>query len=177
MGTNNITVGTNGAIETTYDLHNPQGSLFLNGKMFLHQHNSFATVVISNGPPLAAGTYTFAQLNAAYPSHFPAVWTQQNGSAYSTGSGSITVGNAPPTPPPPQFTSVVVSGGSIILSGTNAPSVAGYAYDVYRATNVDTPRTDWILDGTGNFDINGFFNYTNTLLPRAPRQFYIIRMP
>ena len=37
LGTNSITVGTNGALETAYDLNDPSAILFLNGRLFLHQ--------------------------------------------------------------------------------------------------------------------------------------------
>jgi len=95
LGTNDIMVSTNGAFETTYDIANPDGSLVLDGRMYLHQNDRFRSVTVA-GTALAAGTYSFAQLNAAYPANFPATWTPQTGATnYTTGSGSITVGNVP----------------------------------------------------------------------------------
>ncbi|HEY5914252.1 MAG TPA: immunoglobulin domain-containing protein [Verrucomicrobiae bacterium] len=94
LGTNTITIGANGALETLYDINNPQGDLILDGQMFLHQNDVFHAVRVS-GFDLAPGTYTFAQLNATYPMNFPATWPQQMGSGVSTGSGSITVGQPP----------------------------------------------------------------------------------
>ncbi len=101
LGTNNILVGVSGlsaAIETLYDIHNTNGSLILgaNGKMYLHQSDTFKSALI-NGNPLAPGTYSFVTLNSAYPGYFPSSWTLQNGSPFNTGSGSITV-LANPTP-------------------------------------------------------------------------------
>jgi PKD repeat protein len=90
LGTNSITIGASGYLETTYDLKTTNGILTLNGKLLLHQNDTFKMVTVS-GVQLAAGTYTFAQLNAAYPAYFPASWTLQNGSTVSTGSGSLTV--------------------------------------------------------------------------------------
>lgn len=99
LGTNTITVSANGALETLYDINNPQGDLILDGQMFLHQNDRFHAVTVA-GTPLAPGTYTFAQLNAAYPANFPASWPFQYGSTTSTASGSITViGDAPPQVP------------------------------------------------------------------------------
>jgi hypothetical protein len=99
LGTNDITIGANAALETTYDLNNPNGNLFLNGngRMYLHQNDTFKSLFIS-GVPLAVGNYSFAQLNAAYPTTFPNFWTPQNGAASYTngGSGSITVLVQPP---------------------------------------------------------------------------------
>ena len=98
LGTNTITIGTNGALETTYDIHNPKGTLLLNGKMFLHQNDSFGSVAI-NGTPLAPGVYYFTNLATTYSNSFPVTWKAQTGAAsYTTGSGSLTVlGLVPPT--------------------------------------------------------------------------------
>jgi hypothetical protein len=91
LGTNSITVGTNGALETTYDIHSPKATLILNGRMFLHQNDVFGSVVVA-GTALDPGTYTQAQLAALYPTNFPATWTPKFGAGnFSTGSGSITV--------------------------------------------------------------------------------------
>jgi hypothetical protein len=92
LGTNTITVGTNGSLETTYNIDNPHGNLFLYGQMFLYTSDTFNGVLV-NGGSLAAGTYTFAQLNSAYPANFPAAWPVQVGSTTgtNTGVGSITV--------------------------------------------------------------------------------------
>ncbi len=90
LGTNDIVIGALGALETLYDIANTNGNLILNGKMFLHQNDTFRTVNVS-GAALNQGTYTYAQLAAAYPANFPATWTPQNGSTVSNASGSITV--------------------------------------------------------------------------------------
>jgi hypothetical protein len=94
LGTNSIIVGsqtsTNAALETAYDLNNPNANLFLYGEMFLHQNDTFRSVFI-NGVPLTNGTYSFATLNSAFPGTFPATWTMQTGSSVNTGSGQITV--------------------------------------------------------------------------------------
>jgi len=91
LGTNDITIAAQGALETTYDVNNPSGNLFLNGRMYLHQADTFRSLFV-NGTPLNPGTYTFAQLNTLYPANFPATWTPQTGATnFTTGSGSITV--------------------------------------------------------------------------------------
>src|SRR5207302_8894030 len=74
LGTNHVFVGTNGAVETTYDLVNTNAYLVLanGGRMFLHQTNRFRSAVVS-GVSLPPGTNTFATLNASFPSNFPAV--------------------------------------------------------------------------------------------------------
>jgi Concanavalin A-like lectin/glucanases superfamily/Immunoglobulin domain len=90
LGTNSITVGPDGALETTYDLNSPNAALTVSGRVYLHQHDTFQSVFVGSAA-LAPGTYTFAQLNAAYPNNFPATWTMQSGSTTSGGSGSLTV--------------------------------------------------------------------------------------
>ncbi len=92
LGTNTITIGTNSALETTYNINNPKGNLILNGQMFLYTSNTFNAAVIG-GYGLPAGTYTSAQLNSAYPSNFPTIWPVQVGSSTgtNTGVGYITV--------------------------------------------------------------------------------------
>ncbi len=102
LGTNDITVSANGALETTYDINNGTGSLILDGQMFLHQNDRFKSVVIA-GTPLADGTYTFAQLTNAYPANFPASWPMQLGSGIATGSGSLIIGYVPPPQVQVQF--------------------------------------------------------------------------
>ena len=91
LGTGSIEVNTNGVLETLYDIHDPNSSLSIsNGIMYLHQNDVFQSVTI-DGTPLAVGTWTFAQLNSAYPTNFPASWTPIFNSPFSTASGSITV--------------------------------------------------------------------------------------
>jgi hypothetical protein len=91
LGTNDITIGPEGALETTYDITNTAGSLILQGRMFLHQNDTFRTVTVGT-TPLARGAYTFADLSAQFPNQFPAAWTPQIGAESTVeGSGSITV--------------------------------------------------------------------------------------
>lgn len=92
LGTNSIDVQTNAVLETTYDMHSPGATLSLsNGAVvYLHQNDTFMNVNIG-GTNLAAGKYTFAQLNTAYPTTFPASWTPVMTSTFGSGSGSITV--------------------------------------------------------------------------------------
>ena len=132
LGTNNIFVGTNGltaALETLYDINNTSASLILgaNGKMFLHQNDHFASVTI-NGVALTNGTYSLATLNSVYPANFPASWTQQAGSTFTTGSGQIIVGNVGP-PPSPRITHIGLSGQHcLFLPPTARWAVPGRCY-------------------------------------------------
>jgi hypothetical protein len=155
LGTNNLIVGTNtfvAAVETLYNLNNTNASLILgaNGKMYLHQTNHFASVII-NGTPLTNGTYSFAALNSAYPTKFPAAWARQTGSTFSTGSGQIIVGNAPP--PPPRISNISLTGTALSLSVTNG--AAGGPWILLQSTNVALPLSQWQTNITGTFDGSG----------------------
>lgn len=131
LGTNTITIGTNGALETLYDIYNPNGTLVLDGQMFLHQNDVFHDVIIG-GVPLAPGIYTFAQLSATYPTNFPSGWTPQKGSTFSTASGQITVGDSVP---PPVNINFQLSGSSLQLSWTQGT--------LLESTNVAGP---WVTN-------------------------------
>jgi hypothetical protein len=110
LGTNNITIGTNGVLETAYPINNTNGGLYLEGRMLLTQNDVFENVVIA-GTPLTNGIYTFAQLSKLYPAHFPATWTGVGGTTnVGTGSGSINVGNV--TLPPPNVTLLLQRSGT-----------------------------------------------------------------
>src|SRR6202008_4963728 len=58
LGTNNITVSANGALQTTYDINSTNATLVLNGRMNLTQNDTFLNVII-NGTTLAGGTYSY----------------------------------------------------------------------------------------------------------------------
>ena len=179
LGTNNIIVGTNGltaAVETLYDINDTNASLILgaNGEMFLHQTDSFASVTV-NGTSLANGTYTFATLNGTYPGNFPATWTQQAGSTFTTGSGEIVVGSVVVGPPSsPQITSIGLSGTSLSISATNG--TAGGSWELLQSTNVALPLTQWQTNLTGNFDGSG--NLSTNIVNTATnlQEFYILKV-
>ncbi len=152
LGTNDIAVGVNGALETTYNINNPNGSLTLNGQMFLHQNDTFKSVTIA-ATPLSSGTYSFAQLSTAYPAQFPASWTMQSGSAVSTGSGSITVLTGPPAP---VTLHVQASGGNLQLTWSQGT--------LEESTNVTGP---WTPNTNGS---------PYTVTPAGPLKFYRIHV-
>jgi hypothetical protein len=175
LGTNNLIVGTSGltaAVETLYDLNNPNGSLILgaNGQMFLHRNDHFASVTV-NGVALANGTYSFATLHSNYPTNFPASWTQQAGSTVTTGSGQIIVGNGPLSPP--HLTGISVVGTMMSISATNGAN--GGQYVLRGTTNLTLPLAQWTPILTNRFDGSGNLNLsTNVINPAVPQRFYIL---
>ena len=154
LGTNSITVGTNGVLETSYDINTPAASLILNGKMLLHQNDTFNNVAIG-GTAVFAGTYSFAYLSSNYPACFPTTWTLQSGSSISNGSGSLTVLAGPP---PPLLSYQQLAGSSLVLSWSN-----GGLGIILQATNLNGPWSP--VSGTGS-------PYTNTASPTIPQMFF-----
>src|SRR5207344_2487364 len=94
LGTNHIFVGTNAAIETTYDLNNTNAYLAITGgKMFLHQTNRFKAAVV-NGVSVPIGTNLWSNLilNPVFSNAFPATWAPKAGATnFTTASGMIVV--------------------------------------------------------------------------------------
>ena len=133
LGTNSITVDAGAALETLYNINSPNADLIVNGQMFLHQNDVFRSALIG-GAGLAPGTYTFAQLNAAYPANFPATWPQQAASSFNAGSGSLTVSG-----PPPGI--LLIQNGGASLTLTWGPGT------LLEATNVEGP---WVTNNAAS---------------------------
>jgi hypothetical protein len=79
-------------------------------------------------------------------------------------------------PPPPTIGSITLSGGQIIISGTNNAGVAGNGYSVLTSTNLALPLTSWSVLTQGTFGANGSFSFTNTLGTNSA-QFFVLRLP
>jgi len=69
LGSGNISVTTNGGIDTDYDVNLPTKSFTMNGLMQLDQNDKFAAITI-NGTPLAQGTYSATTLSTMFPTNF-----------------------------------------------------------------------------------------------------------
>jgi hypothetical protein len=76
---------------------------------------------------------------------------------------------------PPTIRKIVITGGQMIIGGTNNSGVAG-SYSVWSSTNIVLPLTNWTLLNGGNFDANGNFSSTNAMGTNSAR-FYILRVP
>ncbi len=75
----------------------------------------------------------------------------------------------------PKIGRIIISGGNVILSGTNNTGPGG-TYHVLTSTNISVPLSNWTVLTNGSFDSNGNFNSTNALGTSA-RQFYILQVP
>jgi hypothetical protein len=124
---------------------------------------------------LSPGTYSFAQLNGAYPANFPAAWPLQTGSAVNTGSGSLHILVGPPPAKPAKIVQVAILGSSLTLSGTNG--AASGTYRVLTSTNLALSMRNWTVITNGSFDGSGNFNATVPFSRGDHQRFYSIESP
>jgi hypothetical protein len=130
------------------------------------------------GDPLAAGDaiklFSFTSATGSFTAFDPP--TPGDGLVWDSSTlrtdGNIRVSVAPAAQP--QFSSVVLSGNQLIISGTNG-SASGNYY-VLASTNLALPLSSWTSIATDTF-VNGNFSFTNTIDPNLSRQFYIIQVP
>lgn len=125
---------------------------------------------------LAAGD-TFQVFNAAsYSGSFSSI-TPAPGPGLAWDATALATGalKVISTAVPPKFSGISISGGNVILRGTNNTGPGG-TYHVLTTTNISVPLSNWAVLTNGSFDSNGNFNSTNALGTSA-RQFYILRVP
>jgi hypothetical protein len=168
LGTNSITVGAQGALQTTYDINNPNGTLVLNGRMYLTQNDTFQNVII-NGTTLNGGTYSYATLAANYPANFPSTWTPLNGALTATNpTGSITVLASTVAPYPTNIT-FSVSGSALALSWP-----ATHLGWLAQSNSVNLANSNFWFDITGS---QAATNLNLIIDPAQPNVFYRLRHP
>jgi len=156
LGTNSITVGVNGALETLYDVHSPNANLLLGGVMYLHQNDTFYSVILGS-TALSAGTYMATQLCSVYPRYFPSNWVGHFGSMTQTNaSGSITV---------------LASVGATVLQNPTPSAVSLYPTQTTSFTAVGGGNPplyyQWQLNGTNLTDNGNFIGSLSNMLTVA----------
>jgi T5SS/PEP-CTERM-associated repeat protein len=134
------------------------------------------TLAVTNiGPSALTAGDRFQLFNAsAYAGSFAAItlpplapglaWTNK-----LLVDGSIEVATGP------SFTSISLSGTSLIISGTNGTPNSPYA--VLTATNVATPLSNWVSLVTNQFDSSGNYLFTNPITPGELQRYFRIRTP
>ena len=78
-------------------------------------------------------------------------------------------------PPSPTIHGIIISGGQVIISGTNNQGAGGGTYRVRTSTNVALPLASWDLLTNGTFDGTGNFSSTNPVA--GNRRFYLLQVP
>jgi hypothetical protein len=180
-------VGTNGAPLSTLNL--ASASIHLNANGNATGTNIVATTVTASGtttiridsvanitgPTIIhllayTGSDPFANLQLG---PLPSGYTGNLVDNPGTVDLSVTVSAAPP--PPPTIHNITVSGGQIIISGTNNSGPGG-TYHLLGATNITVPLSNWAVVTNSTFDANGNFVSTNAMGTNA-RQFFILQVP
>jgi autotransporter-associated beta strand protein len=75
----------------------------------------------------------------------------------------------------PTIGSVGMVAGGLVLVGTGG--VTNGTYYVLTSTNISAPLTNWTRLLTNQFDASGNFNFTNSISPDAPQDFYLLQLP
>jgi hypothetical protein len=130
-----------------------------------------------SGAPMVAGD-TFQIFNAAnYSGSFGSITPATPGAGLAwdktqLGSGMISVvaGGSSPV-----VSTIRLSGGNLIFSGTGGTANAGYS--VLTTTNLTTSLTNWSVLSTGKFDGSGAFSVTNAIGSGSGQGFFTIRTP
>jgi len=77
--------------------------------------------------------------------------------------------------PAPGIGNIAINGTNVVLSGNGgAPNGS---YSVVTSTNLLLPLSSWLSVGSGVFDGNGGFTFTNATAPNSPQQFYRLQLP
>jgi len=75
----------------------------------------------------------------------------------------------------PTIGSVGMVAGGLVLVGTGGVT-NGTSY-VLTSTNISAPLANWTRLLTNQFDASGNFNFTNSISPDAPQDFYLLQLP
>jgi len=136
------------------------------------------TVTSANAAALAANdTFLLFSENTSYGlTSFAAtnLPTLSAGLAWNTSNlgvnGTISVVSVVTSPP--TLGSVMLSGGSLIMSGTNGTPFAQYR--ILSSTNVATPLASWLPIWTNTFSATGGYSYTNSPLTNRASFFRLV---
>jgi autotransporter-associated beta strand protein len=169
--TNSITLSGTNAMDVnktagTRDQLNCAGTITYGGT--LNVANLAGTLAAGDSFKLFnAATYT-GTFTAITPA--PGAGLAWDGSSLSSGTIKVIAASTPPT-----IGKITVSGGNVIISGSNNTGSSG-TYHILTATNVALPLSSWTVLTNGNFDNSGNFSSTNAVGSSA-HQFYILQTP
>lgn len=135
------------------------------------------TLILTNLSTPAGGNsfklFKASSYSGSFGSIIPA--TPGPGLAWNTSalnsSGTISVVSSAP----PNFTKITVSGGNVIMVGSNG--VPSATYYVLTSTNIVSALATWTPIATNTFNLDGSFSFTNSLTPPMARQFYLLELP
>ncbi len=120
---------------------------------------------IANWSSTVTGVFTNYNLPA-----LPSTLAWDTSALYTSGVIGIMASSNPTAPA--NITSVTISGGNVILTGTNLNGGTSFHYLVLTTTNLATALTNWTVLSTNSFNANGSFSYTNVIDPAQPAAFF-----
>ena len=114
----------------------------------------------------------------SYSGVFAAISPATPGAGLAWDTSGLTNGtlNVAAAPTGPAIGEITVSGGNVIISGSNNTGSGGGTYHIVTTTNVALPATNWVVLTNGAFDNSGNFSSTNAVGTNAQR-FYRLQVP
>jgi hypothetical protein len=152
----------------TSDLITSPGNIAYSGT--LNVANLAGTLAVGDSFVLFNGaTYSGAFANINPPTPGPGlIWN----TASLTSNGTLKIAGAAV---PPTIKDITVSGGSVVLSGTNNDGSGG-TYHILSSTNITLPIASWTVLTNGTFSASGTFTFTNSTSGIQNRLF-ILKVP
>ncbi len=136
------------------------GTLAEGGTLQVTNANSSTFVAGDSFKLFNAGTYSGAFSNVILPPLSAGLAWNTSGLNQSGTLSVVTLSS-------PIISSVRVSGGNIVVTGTGGPG--GSSYQIQVATNLISPQ--WATLATNQFDAGGNFGFTNAANPASPASF------
>lgn len=117
----------------------------------------------------------FTQTNLQPGTNYTFVVAAINTNGVSEDSAPASAAPLAASSTPPLIGGISISGGNLVITGTNG--TAGANYYVLATTNLSVPATNWTIIATNQFGAGGSVNFTNPLNPNSPQTFYRLRLP
>lgn len=76
---------------------------------------------------------------------------------------------------PANITRAALSGGKLVVTGTNLNGGQNFHYAIFSSTNLALPAGNWKVVSTNSFSADGTFRFTNTLDPAAGAMYYNVK--
>ena len=134
----------------------------------------YGTLHISTFSGVTAGSYTLFTYGGTLTLGGLGV-TGPAGFSYSINTSTPGRVNLILTSNPPRFAAASLDGSNLIFSGTSGFPLSNFY--IVTSTNLTSPKTQWPIAATNQFDATGNFTFTNVVDPNAPQKFYSIRLP
>jgi len=138
----------------------------LNGTYTVLATNLFAPVV---GSGITNGTY-FDSAALVGTNYYIVASVNPNGSTNSSPVSAVVTSATPP-----QISNAQFQNGNFVLSGGGG--TPGRPYYLLTSTNLALPLAQWTPILTNYFDGAGNFGCTNSIIPNAPQNFYLLQLP